>query len=469
MIDPSRSVAIVGRPNVGKSRLFNRLVGKRLSIVHDQPGVTRDVVMEEVQDNFILMDTGGLGMKPTVMSTEEVNQATEEQVDFALEAASLILFVVDTQDGLTPQDEMVAKKLRKYGKPTVLVINKIDSQKHSHLTNDFYRLGFKDTISVSAEHGTNAEELLDKIFYLLGPVPEPSSDETELRSLKSRIRICFTGRPNVGKSSLTNKLLKADRLIVSDMPGTTRDSILVNLDYEAPDNTSWHFQLIDTAGLRPRSKVKTSVDYFSGLRTIQSIESADVAFLIIDALEGITKLDKKIAGDILEVGRGLVIVVNKWDFALKKFAVEPLEGYETEADFRKEFVKAIRKELFFLPDSPIIFTSATEGYGIDEILRRAKAIFDRMQKKLSTGRINKVLQELMEKQKPHVVHGRRFKVYYALQVANNPFRIRIYCNQEMRLEDSYKRYLETGFNDAFQLNGCPIKFDLIGKKPREKS
>lgn len=468
MIDPSRSVAIVGRPNVGKSRLFNRLIGKRLSIVHDQPGVTRDIIMEEVQDNFILMDTGGLGMRPTAMSTEEINHATEEQVDFALEAASLILFVVDTQDGLTPQDEMVAKKLRKYNKPTILVINKIDSQKHAHLVNDFYRLGFKDVISVSAEHGTHAEELLDKILHLLGPLPPAPAEENEAKSLKSRIRICFTGRPNVGKSSLTNKLLKADRLIVSDTPGTTRDSILVNLDYEAPDNTSWHFQLIDTAGLRPRSKVKTSVDYFSGLRTIQSIESADVVFLIIDALEGITKLDKKIGGDVLEVGRGLVIIVNKWDYALKKFAEEPLEGYETEADFRKEFVKAIRKELFFLPDSPIIFTSATEGYGIDEILRRAKGLFDRMQKKLSTAKINKVLQELMEKQKPHVVHGRRFKVYYALQVGNNPFRIRVYCNQEMRLEDSYKRYLETGFNNAFQLNGCPIQFDLIGKKPREK-
>lgn len=467
MIDPSRSVAIVGRPNVGKSRLFNRLIGKRLSIVHDQPGVTRDIVMEEVQDNFILMDTGGLGMKPTEMSTQEINSATEDQVDFALEAASLILFVVDTQEGLTTQDQMIAKKLRKYGKPTLLVINKIDSQKHAHLISDFYRLGFHDTISVSAEHGTNSHELLEKILQLLGPLPP--EEEKEEKSSRNRVRICFTGRPNVGKSSLTNKLLKADRLIVSDMPGTTRDSILVNLDYKAPDDTEWHFQLIDTAGLRPKAKVKTSVDYFSGLRTIQSIESADVAFLIIDAMEGITKLDKKIAGDILEVGRGLVIVVNKWDYALKKFAEEPLEGYESEADFRKAFVKAIREELFFLPDSPVIFTSATQGYGIDEILRRGKALFDRMQKKLSTGRINRVLQELMEKQKPHVVHGRRFKVYYALQVANNPFRIRIYCNQEMRLEDSYKRYLEAGFNDAFQLNGCPVKFDLIGKKPREKT
>lgn len=466
MIDPLRSVAIVGRPNVGKSRLFNRLIRKRLAIVHDQPGVTRDVVMEEVQSNFILMDTGGLGMKPTEMSTEEINTATEDQVEFAIEAAALILFVVDSQIGLTPQDEIIAKKLRKYGKPTLLVINKIDSQKHAHLISDFYRLGFHHTIAVSAEHGTHAEELFDKIIALLGPIPEIS--ETEEKVLKRRIRICFAGRPNVGKSSLTNKLLKTDRIIVSDMPGTTRDSVLVNLDYDAPDDTSWHFQLIDTAGLRSKSKVKTSVDYFSGLRTIESIESADVVFLIIDALQGVTKLDKKIAGDILELGRGLVIVVNKWDFALKKFAEEPLEGYENEADFRKAFVRAIRKELFFIPDSPVIFTSATEGYGMDEILRRSKAVFDRMHKKLSTGRINRLINELMEKQKPHLVHGRRFKIYYALQIANNPFRIRIYCNQEMRLEDSYKRYLEAGFNEAFQLNGCPIKFDLVGKKPHDE-
>lgn len=466
MIDPSRSVAIVGRPNVGKSRLFNRLIGKRLAIVHDQPGVTRDVVMEDVDDNFILMDTGGIGMKPTEMSSEEINTATEDQVEFAIDAASVILFVVDSQIGLTPQDEIIAKKLRKYGKTTLLVINKIDSQKHAHLISEFYRLGFQHTVTVSAEHGTNSEELFNKILELLGPIPE--KDETEEQELKRRIRICFAGRPNVGKSSLTNKLLKAERLIVSDIPGTTRDSVLVNLDYEAPDNTSWHFQLIDTAGLRPKSKVKTSVDYFSSLRTIESIEGADVVFLIIDALAGITKLDKKIAGDVLELGRGLVIVVNKWDFALKKFAEEPLEGYESEADFRKAFVRAVRKELFFIPDSPVIFTSATEGYGMDEILRRGKAVFDRMHKKLATGRLNRLIAELMEKQKPHVVHGRRFKIYYALQVGNNPFRVRIYCNQEMRLEDSYKRYLETGFNDAFQLNGCPIKFDLVGKKPHDQ-
>lgn len=466
MIDPSRSVAIVGRPNVGKSRLFNRLIGKRLSIVHDQPGVTRDIIMEEVQNNFLLMDTGGLGMKPTEMSTEEINIATEDQVEFAINAAALILFVVDSQIGLTPQDEIIAKKLRQYGKPTLLVINKIDSLKHNYLISDFYRLGFRNTISISAEHGTHTEELFDKIMELLGPIPEIS--ETEKKELKRRIRICFAGRPNVGKSSLTNKLLKADRIIVSDMPGTTRDSILVNLDYDAPDDTAWHFQIIDTAGLRSKSKTKTSVDYFSGLRTVESIESADVVFLIIDALQGITKLDKKIAGDILELGRGLIIIVNKWDFALKKFAEEPLEGYENEADFRKAFVRAIRKELFFIPDSPVIFTSATEGYGIEEILRRGKAVFDRMHKKLSTGKINRLIQELMEKQKPHVVHGRRFKIYYALQIGNNPFRIRIYCNQEMRLEDSYKRYLEAGFIENFKLNGCPIKFDLVGKKPNDE-
>ncbi len=468
MIDPSRSVAIVGRPNVGKSRLFNRLIGKRLAIVHDQPGVTRDVVMEDVDDNFILMDTGGIGMKPTEMSSAEINKATEEQVDFAIEAASVILFVVDMQVGLTPEDQTIAAKLRKYGKPVLLVINKLDSQKHVHLINDFYRLGFKDTLTVSAEHGLHADVLLEKIKELLGPEPEVDESETADQKLRRRIRICFTGRPNVGKSSLTNRLLKSDRLIVSDVPGTTRDSVEVNLDYEAPDNTSWHFQLIDTAGLKPRAKVKTSLDYFSGLRTGESIEGADVVFLILDALTGVTKLDKKIAGDAIELGRGLVIIVNKWDFAMKQFADEPVEGYESETDFRKAFVKAVRKELFFIPQSPIIFTSATQGYGIDEILRRGKAVFDRMHKKLPTGRVNRLIAELMEKQKPHIVHGKRFKIYYAVQIGNNPFRIRIYCNQEMRLEDSYKRYLEAGFNEAFQLDGCPVKFDLVGKKPSDR-
>lgn len=467
MIDPSRSVAIVGRPNVGKSRLFNRLIGKRLAIVHDQPGVTRDVVMEEVEDNFILMDTGGIGMKSTEMSSAEINKATEEQVDFAIEAAAVVLFVVDLQSGLTTEDQNIAAKLRKYGKPTLLVINKLDSQKHLHLIDDFHQLGFKNSVAVSAEHGLHANVLLDKIKELLGPEPTPEESD-DGQKLRRRVRICFTGRPNVGKSSLTNSLLKSDRLIVSDVPGTTRDSIEVNLDYEAPDNTSWHFQLIDTAGLKPKTKVKNSLEFFSGLRTNESIESADVVFLILDALAGVTKLDKKIAGDILELGRGLVIVVNKWDIAMKQFAEEPLEGYESEADFRKAFVKAIRKELFFIPQSPVIFTSAAEGYGIDEILRRGKAVFDRMHKKLPTGRINRLIGELMKRQMPHLVHGKRFKIYYAVQVGNNPFCIRIYCNQEMRLEDSYKRYLEAGFNEEFQLDGCPIKFDLVGKKPNDR-
>lgn len=465
MIDPSRSVAIVGRPNVGKSRIFNRLVGKRVSIVHDQPGVTRDIVMEVVDDNFIVMDTGGIGMKATEMSPGEINKATELQVEFAIQAAAVVLFVVDAQTGLTPQDEVIATELRKYGRKTVLVINKADSPSQLKTLDDFHCLGFDPEIAVSAEHGLNFENIVKEIEKILGPKPEVVEDEGVVRQ---RARICFVGRPNVGKSSLTNSLLKEERMIVSDIPGTTRDAIRVNLDYKAPDETVWEFELVDTAGLRPKAKVGSSVEFFSGLRTEEAMLDTDVVFLLLDAMEGVTKMDRKIAGDVLESGRALVIVVNKWDFALKKFSQEPLEGYENEGEFRLAFTKSIRKELFFLPDSPIVFVSAKEGYGVKEVLRRGKALYERMKKKISTGKLNEVIGDLLERQPPHVVSGRRFKIYYAVQVGYYPFRFRLFCNHALRLEDSYKRYLEHGFIEAFQLRGCPVKFELVGKPPRAR-
>lgn len=460
-----RHVVIVGRPNVGKSRLFNRLVGRRLSIVHDQPGVTRDVVSAEVDNDFTLLDTGGIGMKPA-MTSEEIHEATEEQVDFAIQAASLILFVVDAQMGLTPQDHFVAETLRNTGKKILLIANKIDTQAQEDNATPFYALGFGSPLKISAEHNLGTDSLLSQIRSLLGPKPQETSSPDS--DPNRRIRICFAGRPNVGKSSIANKLLKGNRLIVSDVPGTTRDAVSVDFDYQAPDKSIYPFQLIDTAGLRSKGKVDSSLEFFSGLRAHTSIENADVVFLVIDALDGITKQEKKLAGDILEAGRCLIIIVNKWDFAKKQFNQEPIDGYESEAEFRKDFARAIREDLYFLPASPIIFTSATEGFAMKEILRRAKAIYDRLQKKLTTNKINTVIGKLMEKQPPRSIHGKRFKIYYSVQVANNPYCIKVFCNQTMRLEDPYKRYLETGFNNAFQLRGCPVKFDFVGKPSRNR-
>lgn len=464
MLDTNRSVALVGCPNVGKSRLFNRLVGHRMSIVHDQPGVTRDVVSAEVRENFVLMDTGGIGME-TVDTPQEIQAATEEQVDFAVQAATVIVMVADAKRGWTPADARIAERLRAFNKPIILVVNKMDNPEASHLMDSFYSAGFGEPISLSAEHGHGAAELIERIEEILGPRPRkrsPKEDE------EYRIKISLVGRPNVGKSSLCNRLTKSERLIVSDVAGTTRESIAINMDFTTHGGEVWPFKLVDTAGLRSRKKMDSSLEFFSSLRSERAMETADVVFQVVDAMTGITKVDKKIAGDVVRAGRSLVIVVNKWDYAQKLFARNPIEGYESEADFRKSFEKAIRQELFFLPSSPILFTSAKTDFAIEDIFIQAKAVYKRSQKELSTSLINKTLNELMSKREPKVESGRRLKIYYAVQVAKMPVTLRLFCNQSTRLEDAYERYLKSGFMRAFDLRGCPLVFELVGK-PKERS
>lgn len=463
-MDYKRSVAIVGRPNVGKSRLFNRLVRSRVAIVHDQPGVTRDVMAQEVNDDFILMDTGGIGMTAGDMSPAAINDATEDQVDFAIQAAGAILFVVDGLSGLVPLDLQVAQKLRKVGKPVILVVNKIDTKEHLQRAESMHKLGFGDPIYVSAEHGKGTDELMSEIAHVLGPKPE----KTDKKPKVIRTKISFVGMPNAGKSSLINALLNEERLIVSDVPGTTRDSIGTDLDYTNEKGDILRLKLIDTAGLRPRKKIDNVVEYFSGMRTTNAYENSDVVFFIIDALKGVTKHDKKVAGEVIAAGRGIILVVNKWDYAINLFKKEPLDGYDSIEDYKKAFKKAIYKELFFLPKSPVLFVSAKEGIDVPLLLKEAQHVQKRLYQVLPTSEINRVIAELIEAQKPKVVHGKRFKIYYCVQVSSNPYRIKIFCNQTSRLEDGYKRYLMNGFNNAFKLDGCPIEFEFIGKKKRQR-
>ena len=270
MIDPSRTVALVGRPNVGKSRLFNRLCGKRMSIVHDMPGVTRDLISTEVRDDYVLLDTGGIGME-IEMTSKKISVAAEEQVEFAIQAASVILFVVDVREGITNLDEIVAQKLRRYGKHVLLVTNKVDLEENEDLADEFIRLGLGEPFCVSAEHGRGITDLEAAIDEKLGPKPEGSEvDKTD------RIRISLLGRPNVGKSSIGNRLLKSTRLIVSDVPGTTRDSVELDLDYQHKDGELLKFRLADTAGLRMKRKVDSPVEYFSTVRTQAALERSDV-------------------------------------------------------------------------------------------------------------------------------------------------------------------------------------------------
>jgi GTP-binding protein len=456
------SVAIVGRPNVGKSRLFNRLAGRRISIVHDRPGVTRDVVVADSPEGYTIMDTGGIGMQPE-MTSVEIQDATEYQADFAIRAADLLLFVVDGRDGLLSLDETLSKKFRKMGKKPVLVVNKLDDPENTYSISEFDKLGFENVIGVSAEHGHGFEQLLNCIQENLPEFENilPEEGETD------RTRIAFVGRPNVGKSSLCNRLLDMKRLIVSDVPGTTRETVELDLDYSLENSDDvWRFSLFDTAGLKRHKRIDSSLDYFSAVRTKKAIESVDVVFLVLDAREGVTKQDKIMADHILKEGRALSIIVNKWDLALESFRKNPLPGYEDEKDFRKSYLKSIRKELFFLPDSPITFVSALTGYSIKDFLQVARDLDARMDKTLSTSALNKVIGEMWEHRPPAKIKGKRFKVFYAVQVESRPFRVKLFCNKEEKLNDQYRRYLEKGIQQKFGLSGCPLKFSLAGKEQR---
>jgi GTP-binding protein len=460
MIDPSRTVALVGRPNVGKSRLFNRLCGRRMSIVHDMPGVTRDLISTEVRDDYVLLDTGGIGME-IEMTAKKISTAAEEQVEFAIQAAKIILFVVDAREGVTALDEIVAQKLRRYGKHVILVTNKVDQEEHEALADEFLRLGLGEPFSVSAEHGRGITDLNEQIDSLLGPKPDMSASDTS-----KRIKISLVGRPNVGKSSIGNRLLNSTRLIVSDVPGTTRDSVELDLDYKHKDGEILKFRMSDTAGLRQKGKVDSPVEYFSGVRTQQALERSDVVFLVIDAVDGVTKQDQSLAGEVLDAGKALVIVVNKWDLIVERWNEEPVEGYKTLKKFLESYEKSLRKEMFFLPDPPVLFVSAVTGFQIESMLETAASIEATLDMKLPTGQLNRVMNDLFEARSPKIIGTKRFKVFYSVQTGSRPMRIRFYCNRVERLDPSYRRYLEKALIHEFRLSGCPVRFDLVGKERR---
>jgi GTPase len=458
----SRIVAIVGRPNVGKSRLFNRLARKRISIVHDQPGITRDVISAEISEGgYTLLDTGGLGYKGDD-TPSALTKASEQQVDFAISAASLILFVVDGLSGLTALDERIAQMLRKSKKPVRLVVNKADFDDSKVVLDEAYRLGLGEPLRVSAEHGTGEQELRGAILEALGP--PPPEEEGTAKTADDPLSVCFIGRPNVGKSSLSNRLLKSDRLIVSDVPGTTRDAIELPFQFIGRDGKNYPFRLIDTAGIKAATKLASPVEYFSRLRSLDAIKSTDVVFLVLDALDGVTQQDKAIAGEAIKEGKPIVIVVNKWDLVQKAFKERGgFEPYKSERDYREKYEHALFDRLFFTPGSPVIFVSALSGYEVDRMLNAAVKLNRTLDKKLPTARLNQVLGHLAERNPPPAIGGRRFRIYYATQTGNRPFRIRLFCNREEKLTEQYRRYLEAGLVEEFDLKGCPIYFDLVGK------
>jgi GTPase len=449
---PTRTAAIVGRPNVGKSALFNRLAGRKISIVHDQPGVTRDRIVSECKlgaHPFTVIDTGGIGGNVDASFTDQVHA----EVELALQAAEVILFVVDGQDGLTPVDSELARRLRRVKKPVILIINKVDDDKHRNMDAEFSRLGFDHSIRVSAEHGRNIGALVEITESFLPP-PPPNAP-----AAAAPVKLAIVGRPNVGKSSMINAILEDSRTMVSPISGTTRDA--VDVPYERGGQP---YILIDTAGIRPRGKVDSSVEIFSVMRSEKSIRRADLCVLVIDATMGVTAQDKKIAGQIQEARKACVVAVNKWDLV-------EIEGDRKE--FLHEFLNDIRSELFFLDYAPVLLVSAKTGDNMTRLFHTIEDVRHCSRKRITTGPLNRLMQAVMSANPPPIRSGRRFKILYATQLDTGLEPIPaphflLFVNSAEILAPHYKKYLEGQIRQESPFTGVPVIIDLRGRPPRAK-
>jgi GTP-binding protein len=444
----SRTVAIVGRPNVGKSRLFNRLARKRISIVHDQPGVTRDVISTEISEGaFTLLDTGGLGLVGGE-STVDLIKASEKQVDFAIASADLILFVIDGLEGVTGLDDRIAKMLRKSKKNVLLVVNKADFNDEKVQLDGAYALGLGEPSRVSAEHGTGENDLRAVILERLGAAPEV--DPSHVKTSADPLCFCFIGRPNVGKSSLSNNLLQSDRLVVSPIPGTTRDSVELPFKFKGRDGEMYPFKLIDTAGIKAATKLASPVEYFSRLRSLDAIQRADVVFLVLDALEGVTQQDKAIAGEAIKEKKPIVIVVNKWDLV------------EKQSQTLEEYKAAIKKRLQPFNDVPIVFTSALTKQRVLKAIEEAMEVYRRRSTRISKTDLNDRLLSMVKYQPPPIYKGKEIKIKFITQLPTKYPQFVFFCNLPQYVKDSYSRFVENQMRQMYDLTGVPI--DLFWRK-----
>ena len=433
-------VAIVGRPNVGKSTLFNKLIGDRLSIVKNEPGVTRDRLYREMEwsgKEFLLVDTGGLEPKTDDFMMNKI----KEQAQVAIDEADVVIFLVDGKAGITGLDEDVANVLRKKDKKVVVAVNKIDNyMRDQENILEFYALGFEDVIGISGEHKINLGDLLDAVISKFDRKKEKNREEG--------LKIAVLGRPNAGKSSLVNKLLNEERSIVSDIAGTTRDSIDSSLKYDGETYT-----LIDTAGIRKQSKIEDSIEYYSVLRAVKSIKRADVCVLMLDATELLTEQDKRVAGLIYEERKPIIIAINKWDL---------IEKDNTSV---KKFTELVKADLPFLSYAPIITISALTGKRTINILEQAKFINEEYHKKITTGLLNQILSEMIAQNPVPTRKGRAVKINYATQVGEAPPRFVFFSNNPELIHFSYQRYIENKLREYFGFEGCPI--DIVFNKKNE--
>ena len=429
------TVCIVGRPNVGKSTLFNKLVGKKISIIEDTPGVTRDRIYGEVNYrgyNFNLIDTGGIDV-----SKELFNDEIKVQVEIGVIEAEKIIFVVDAKEGLTANDLEVRDLLRKSGKEVIVAINKVDNKQAENHLYDFYELGFDKYIEISGEHNKGIADLLDEIVI---DFKQKQKEETDIT------KICVIGRPNVGKSSLVNALLNEERVIVSNIAGTTRDAIDIDFKYDKED-----YILIDTAGMRKKGKVFEAIEKYSLLRSMRAIDRADICLLVINREEGIIEHDKHIAGYAIEKGKGIIIVVNKWD------TVE-----EKDKDI-KNFTKELREEFKFIPYAPIVFLSALTKKRIHTLMPEVKKVKQNIIKEIKTSTLNNIIQEAYQLNPAPSYKGKRLKIYYVYQTGTKPPKFTFNVNDKGLVHFSYERYIENKIRENFDFEGTPIQIQFKNK------
>ncbi|MDF2841117.1 MAG: engA [Clostridia bacterium] len=427
--------AIVGRPNVGKSTLFNKIAGRRISIVEDTPGVTRDRIYTDAEwlDNkFTLIDTGGI--EP--YSEDIILVQMRRQAEIAIDMANVIVFLVDGQEGVTPADQEVAVLLRKSKKKVVLVVNKIDAPKYKDNVYEFFNLGLGEPIGISAAQALGIGDMLDEI---VAGFPETDEDEYD----EFTIKVAVVGKPNAGKSSLVNKIIGENRVIVSDVAGTTRDAI--DTPFEVGEDK---YVFIDTAGLRKKKKIFENIERYSVVRALTAIERADVCLLVIDAEEGITEQDSKIAGYINEQGKAAVIVVNKWDLL------------EKDDKTMNKFINDIKQELPFMAYAPTVFISALTGQRVVKVLELVKTVSNNHAMRISTGMVNDIINEAVLINQPAISGGRRLKILYTTQVAVKPPTFALFLNEPELMHFSYQRYLENQLRKSFGFEGTPIRFLL---------
>jgi len=438
-------IAIVGRPNVGKSALFNALVGRKLAIVHDQAGVTRDFATAQGQFGgrpCEVIDTGGIGSAPDPDFAKQTHVAAER----ALDEADVLLLVVDGRAGVTPLDEELARKLRSSRKPVVLVVNKIDNPKREDEVTDFLRLGFEHVAGVSAVHARG----IDELGQLALSLAQETGEGEELHQLTAAPRIAVVGKPNAGKSSLVNAILGDERVIVSEIAGTTRDSVDVPFELKGEPYT-----FIDTAGLRHRSRHNTSVEVFSAMRAERSIRSADLCILVADCSAGITSQDKRIAGLVEEEGKSVILVLSKWDL---------VEAERPNREEREEYLAEARRNLFFVRYAPVVRLSSRSGHGLGKLFEAIREVRSAAAEQIGTGALNRILRTAMEKQSPPLKQSRRFKLLYATQVVHEPPRpfapaeFLLFVNDRSLITPAYETYLKAAIRSAQRLPGVPIHF-----------